>query len=198
MDGNQIPLIDDTAHQGADPVRPLTQPQAAALVGVTTRRINQIANEGDPPPAVQDKHGRVLAYPCTDFGKWLRARWARDAGVTSNGEIFDEKLERARLNHHQANIAALNEAERRSELLPAETVTAIGAAMVTAARAQVLAVHSKIRQRFPDVDTDLADAIEELCLEALEELGHDGNTDDLAHRVEAHLRDLAATTDADR
>lgn len=198
MNDDQIPLIDEAAPAGNDPVRPLTQTQAAALLGVSTRRVQQIQHEADPPPMIQDKFGRALGYPPGLYGKWLRSVWARDAGVTSNGEIYDEKTEKARLLFHQANLAALNEDVKRAELLPADTVVAVGSAMVAAARAQLLGIHSKIRSRFPGTDTaDIADAVEELVKEALEELSSNEHTNDLVQRVGAHLRGVEATADAD-
>lgn len=197
MADDQLSLIDDSEHRGADPVRPLTQTQAAALLGVTTRRIGQIQNSDNPPPMIPDKFGRALGYSCHEYGAWLRARWTAEIGVTGDGLVLDEKTEKARLLHHQANIAQLTEATRRHKLLPATAVVEVGVGMVIAARAQVLAIPSKVRQRFPDVDSDVTDAIEELLTEALEELGSHERATDLAGRVEAHLLGMEAAAEAD-
>lgn len=103
---------------------------------------------------------------------------------------FDLTEERARLAHHQANNEALKEKQLSGELLPAELVIELGAALVAAARAKVLAIHSKCRSRFPGLDQDLADEIEDLSREALSELGSDGIPADLRRRFAPAIRRL--------
>lgn len=49
-------------------IETLSQAQAAAMAGITTRRLRQMAHEKNPPP--QTPNGR---YPCESFSAWLKA-----------------------------------------------------------------------------------------------------------------------------
>ena len=90
----------------------LSQSQVAALAGITARRIRQMHTEGIAPPKCPE------GYRVDDVQAWLEHRWAQQ--VTA-GNLSDE---RARLIHHQANLAALEEAAKRQNLIPAETARA--------------------------------------------------------------------------
>ena len=63
----------------------LTQPQAAALLGVSARRLRQRDSEENPPP--KDAAGR---YPCKLYGEWLKRDWRRGLGVTDDGTAYDQ------------------------------------------------------------------------------------------------------------
>lgn len=117
----------------------LTQAQAAALVGVTTRRIRQRSKEDNPPP--QDEAGQ---YPCEAFGKWMVDDFRRGLGIAEDGTVYDYDLERARLTHHQANSAALEEDAKRGRLIPAEQVKQTWSDLVASARAKLLALPSRL------------------------------------------------------
>lgn len=177
------------------PVRNLTQPQAAALLGVSARRLQQIAETDDTVPTEYDSHGRVKGYPPEQFANWLRGRWAKNAGVAADGRVFDEKIERARLLHHQANNEALKEEINRGELIPAPLVIELCSALVAASRTKVLALHSKLRSRFPGVDEKIANEVETLSHEALRELGSDGIPAELRRRIAPHIRRLESAAD---
>jgi phage terminase Nu1 subunit (DNA packaging protein) len=131
--------------------------------------------------------GRPQGYPTEAFGRWLRARWAAEFGVSSSGEVYDEKLERARLLHHQANREAMKEAEDRGEYVPAGIVAEFGAATVNATKTRILAIASKLRGRFPDVPQSMIDALDDLHREALQELGEDGLHAELRRRLSKHV-----------
>lgn len=165
-------------------VKPLTQRQAAALLGVTERHFRRIcAEEASGPTQIVGNGKQVAGYPCEPFGQWLRARWAKDIGATADGEVYDEKVERARLLHHQANNEALKEQVNRGELIPAPLVLELGSAVLAATRTKVLAIHSKLRQRFPGIDKAIAEETERLSREALQELGDDGLPSEVRRRI---------------
>ena len=117
----------------------LTQAQAAALLGVTTRRIRQRSKEDNPPP--QDEAGQ---YPCEAFGKWMVDDFRRGLGIAEDGTVYDYDLERARLTHHQANSAMLEEQAKRGALIPAEQVKNTWADLVASARSKLLALPSRL------------------------------------------------------
>jgi hypothetical protein len=78
-------------------------------------------------------------------------------------------------------------------LLPADLVISLGAALVAAARAKVLAVPSKVRGRFPALDKEVCDEVEQLTKEALTELGSDGLHADIRRRIAPAIRRLDAS-----
>jgi phage terminase Nu1 subunit (DNA packaging protein) len=172
--------------------KPITQQQGADILGVTLRHFSRLMKEPGAPPKLVNSDGRSTGLRCEEFGVWLRARYAAEMGVGDDGKIYDEKLERARLLHHQANNEALKEAVNRGELLPADLVIGLGAAIVSAARAKVLAVPSKVRGRFPALDKEVCDEVEQLVKEALTELGSDGLHADIRRRIAPAVRRLDA------
>lgn len=67
------------------------------------------------------------------------------AGRASSEEgEYDLVAERARLAHHQANIAALDEDVKRKTLIPAEQVKAKWQDMKASARARLLALPTRV------------------------------------------------------
>lgn len=66
------------------------------------------------------------------------------AGRSSEKCEFDLTAERARLSHHQANIAALDEEVKKKTLIPAEHVKARWSDMLAAFRARMLALPSRM------------------------------------------------------
>lgn len=77
----------------------LTQDQAAALVGLTTRRLRQLEAEGEG--ALRDLDG---TYPARQFGEWIRGR-------------IDAGSDKERLIRAQADIAEMDAAEQRREVV---------------------------------------------------------------------------------
>lgn len=87
-------------------------------------------------------------------------------------EVLDIVAERARLTHHQANIAELDESVKRGELIPAEVVEQVWSDMVASFRAKCLSIPTKAAHQFVAL-TDLSeiqDALKEHLAEALTEL----------------------------
>lgn len=91
----------------------LTIQQQAAILAVTQRRISQLRSEGLPnDPAA--------------FGNWWRDR----EGATS--AKLDAAAEKARVDHHRANLLALEQGEAERRLIPAaEVEAAVGLAFGT-------------------------------------------------------------------
>lgn len=136
------------------------------------------------------KDGNALLYESRDALPLLYK-------VADGPRLYHLEEERARLAHHQANNEALKEKQLNGELLPAELVIDLGSALVGAARSKVLAIHSKIRSRFPGVEQELADEIETLSREALTELGSDGIPADIRRRIAPAIQRLEPTTKPD-
>lgn len=150
----------------------LTQPQAAALLGVSPRRLRQRDSEENPPP--KDAAGR---YPCKQYGEWLKRDWRRGLGVTDDGTAYDYDAERARLTHHQANNAALDEEVKKGQLVPVELVRQHWQGLLASARAKLIALPVRVASSCSGRDsTELETEARRIVYEAMEELasGKDG------------------------
>lgn len=119
----------------------INQKTAAELLGVTPRRLRQIENENpdDPPP--RDEQGQ---YPARQFGAWLRQQWRASVGFADDGKVYDYDSERARLTHHQANTAEMEDQKKRGELIPAADVQQYWSDLVSNARSRLLSLPSRI------------------------------------------------------
>ena len=67
-------------------------------------------------------------------------------------ENLDATKERARLTHHQANIAALDERARSGELVSREEVLQDWASMIAAAKAKLLSMPAKLSTIIASLD----------------------------------------------
>lgn len=145
--------------------------QASDLLGVSNRRIFQLAKEPDPPPV--DSAGR---YPCREFGEWFRAKALKDAGVVKDGDGYVVTAEKARLLFHQANIAAMEEEVKRQNLIPAELVQQHWENMAANTRGKLLNLPGRLAAKVVGAQT-LQDAEREamnLIRETLIELSGNG------------------------
>ena len=84
-----------------------TQREIASHLGLSVARIQQLQYAGTIPK------GASLDSAREAYLHWLRSRIKDKSTVNA---------ERARLLHHQANLAAIEEEARRSKLIPADEV----------------------------------------------------------------------------
>lgn len=145
--------------------------QLAELIGVSRRRVFQMAHEGNPPPV--DQAGK---YPCKDTGAWIRQRILAELGVSSTGEVYDLNAEKARLTYHQANISALEEEIKRKNVIPADTVQEHWEGLVANTRAKLLNLPGRLATKVVGAATiqDAEREARELIHEALQELATSG------------------------
>ncbi len=164
----------------------LTQTKFAEHVGASRQAIGKLVQSG-----ILDL-GRGIDYARTQYCEHLREV---AAGRQSSEADYDLTAERARLAHHQANNEALKEAQVHGDLLPAELVIELCSGLVGAARAKLLAVHNKIRNRFTDLPQETVDEIQQLHHEALEELGSDGLPPEIRRRIQRHIERMEAAAE---
>lgn len=173
----------------------ITGPQAAELLGVTTRRLYQIAKEADPPP--KDSAGK---YPCREYGDWLRKRHLDSLGVQTDGEVLDLTAERARLAKAQADKTELEVEQLHGRLIPADLVIATWQALIAAARARLLSLPTKTAHvviaatELPEIEA----AIKDQVYEALKELDSDGLPDSVRDLLASGSGGMEAATKPDR
>ena len=141
---------------------PLTHEQAAALAGVTIRRLYQIVDdEPDGPRRSSPGH-----FDCKAFGEWLEKRRAPD----------NFQAERTRLTKAQADKAEIEAAELARELVRTEDVKLTWGELVAAVRAKLLSLPSKLAPLLaPPGRVAEAQALAETMVhEALSELAGSG------------------------
>lgn len=174
----------------------VTKKDIAAFFGKTERTIYDWENAGMPVYSRGDS-ATPNQYESTDVLNWyIRWRISKQV-VTVGGESYDNKVENARLRHHQANNEALKEAETAGRLLPVEEVIDLGRAMVNAAKTKFSGMASRVRQSYPDVDNEIISIIEQTSQEALEELGRDGIPPQYRERISKYRTELDAGEEAE-
>lgn len=146
--------------------------QLSELTGQDRRTINRRLKSLTP-----QKQGRANLYESTEALPLLY-------GVEREGPVLDLSQERAGLAREQRLVAEIRRKEASGELIPAQIVVELGAALVAAARSKLLGIHSKIRSRYPELSPDIPDDFEQLIIEALSELGNNGIPRDLQARIQ--------------
>ncbi len=146
--------------------------QLSELTGLDRRTINRRLKTLKPR-----KEGRANLYESTEALPLLY-------GVEREGPVLDLSQERAAWAREQRLVAEMKRREIAGELIPAQLVVDLGASLVAAARSKMLAIHSKIRSRYPEIPPDIPDDVEQLIIEALGELGNNGIPKDLQARIQ--------------
>lgn len=135
--------------------------QLAALLGLTTRRVNQLAEEGI---AVREKHGEFNGPASVQAYIDSLTNRSKD----QEGKI-DKEREEARLKKEQADTQEFKNAKLRKELLPIEEVTRAWSEQITSIRSGLLAVTSRVRQRV-SLSTEDAAILDEEIRDAMTKL----------------------------
>lgn len=136
--------------------------QLALLLGLTTRRVNQLAEEGI---MVRVAHGVF------DGSASVQNYIAQVSNRAKEKETdIDEAREAARLKSEQADNWELRNAKMRKELLPVDDVARIWSEQITSIRSGLLAVVSRVRQQIslsPEdavvLDEEIRDAMSKLA-----------------------------------
>lgn len=140
------------------------------IFGVAPKTITEWQSEGMPVHA-QGGRGVPSQYDTRACIDWFVAR-----GALSEG--YDLTAERARLAHHQANIAALDEDVKRKTLIPAEQVKSKWQDMQAAARARLLALPTRVAASCVGRDEiEIEREARDIVNQALEELARGDGTD---------------------
>ncbi|AVM76212.1 terminase small subunit, Nu1 [Magnetospirillum gryphiswaldense] len=116
-----------------------TQPIAviAKLLDLTERRVQQLGRDGTIPKAERGRYdlvGAVQGY----------VRYLRDQASRNQGGPADFGAERARLVKAKADLAEMEAAERRDELLPATAVEDAWTEILARLRARLLVLPDRL------------------------------------------------------
>lgn len=118
---------------------------------------------------------------------------------SKDGNVYDTEVERARLTHHQANNEALREAERRGELVSADMVLSAWQEKLTAMRAKLLSMPTKLTPLVISADDTISieSLIRAAIHDALDELSGTGLPQDVEKRLAAIGRGITAAAEPD-
>jgi hypothetical protein len=103
-------------------------------------------------------------------------RAARPAAGAPRPDVPDYNESRARRESALADMAEIEVAERRGELVPVDEARADVVSRFTVVRTRLLGVPSRVAQRLPHLAGEVVPVLDELLREALEELALDGGT----------------------
>lgn len=136
----------------------------AKVLGLTIRRVRQLAAEG-----VIRKLGRGK-YPLAESVQ--RYLGLLDSGGRAGGKVLDYHRERARLTRINADRAELEELERRGKSIQAGLVEAAWTKILTLVRQRVLSLPDRAAAMVHDAETveEKRDVLWALAREVLEEL----------------------------
>lgn len=109
---------------------------------------------------------------------YIRNLREQASGRSSDDSAYDLVSERARLAHHQANIAALDEETKRKTLIPAEQVRAKWQDMLASFRARLLSLPTRIAASCVGLDESAIEkAARDLVHQSLDELSRGDGVD---------------------
>lgn len=147
----------------ASNAQPITM--IARLLDLTERRVQQLSREGVIPKAERGRYelvGAVRGY----------VRYLRELALKADLGTADYGAERARLVKARADLAEMEAAQRRGELVPAEEVQEAWRDIVARLRARILVIPDKIAPQLHETDTIAAagEVVRRAIHEALSEL----------------------------
>ena len=161
--------------------------ELAMLLGLTTRRVNQLAEDG---VMVRLGHGEF------DGPASIQAFVAQAANrVKDKDAQIDKEREEARLKKEQADHWELKNARLRNELLPIDEVVRVWSEQISYVKSGMLSVVPRVRQRISLSNED-AEFIDQEIRKAMTKLAdgvdiYDADADDL----EEGDGDLSPTTE---
>lgn len=118
-----------------------SQKEVADHIDLTTRQVRTLLKSGVLPSG-SGAGGLNIDNCRLAYIRYLRGR--ATGKVDAKHEIHDQHKERARLTHHQANIASLEEGRIRGDLLSADEVSDAWEGVITSFRAKILALPIKL------------------------------------------------------
>lgn len=143
----------------------------AKLVGVSPGRVSQMVADGmpvDPNGRIDVARGKLWIQ--ANVSPTRSAAQARTDPELPFAATRDASAERVRLLREQADHAALKNAEKRRELLPASEVERAWANVLRDVRAAMLALPSRIQQRLSHLSAAEIDLIDREIRDVLSEV----------------------------
>lgn len=145
-----------------------TQKEVADHIDLSVRQVQNLLKSGVLPTAV----GKGLDVEACRLAYIRHMRGKVTGQVASSPGELDAQEERARLTHHQANIAALEEQELSGELLRRDSVVAEVTEAIANCRAKLITLPPKMASVVVAMDDlqEVRTALQAGVYEALDEL----------------------------
>ena len=138
----------------------------ARLLDLTERRVQQLASEGIIPKASRGK------YDLVESVRRYIGQLRLQVEASPSGKVTVLEDERARLTRAKADLAELDERERRDELVPAVQIEKFLLAILSRVRQGVLTLPSRAAPKAHDAKTipQVERIILDCCHEVLKEI----------------------------
>jgi hypothetical protein len=170
-------------HRGVSHVAVSKAIAAGRLTASVVRDERGAPKIGDPELADREWAANTrprVDYPATDLPGDLPSHAPRTARPPAAGaprpDVPDYNESRARRESALADMAEIEVAERRGELVPVAEARADVVSRFTVVRTRLLGVPSRVAQRLPHLAGEVVPVLDELLREALEELALEGGT----------------------
>ena len=164
----------------------VTKPAVALMFGVDERTVVRWQKDKtDPlPVAVRGSRGVPHQYDLAALLSWDRRRHMAETG---DGQVYDFQKEKARLTHSQAEKAALEVAQIRGELIPAEIVAETWTESIINMRSRILGMPAKVAPQVQAAESldEVREILTVAAYEALNEIATDDLTDEQIARIES-------------
>lgn len=145
--------------------RPVTAAELGEFLGLSSRAIRSLADEGHVVRAPEKARYR-LAESVRTYCAHIREIAAGRGGASGVSTLT---AERARLAREQADAAAIKNAAARGEMIPASKAAAEWRGILTGVRARVLAIPSRVRLALPHLTLAEVEIVEREVRDALTE-----------------------------
>jgi phage terminase Nu1 subunit (DNA packaging protein) len=165
-----------------DATRPMSLREYARRRGVSAEAVSKAVMTGrlsscvvrvDGQPKIADPAAADREWDATTRPTAGSAAAAPDAGGSASAYQTSRALREAaaaRREAAQADMAELELAERRRQVVDAERARADVIAAFSLVKTRLLGIPSRVAQRRPDLQGDLVELLDEMIREALEEL----------------------------
>lgn len=147
-------------------------------LGCTHQGLAKAAREGRLTAGVRVEEDRVVLVDAEAAAAQWRAGSVARAGAEPTDANAAYLAARARRESALADMAEIDVAEKRGELVSVDEAESHWANVVTMIKTKILGVPSRLAQRMPRIASDVVPILESMLREALEEIA-DVNGDDL-------------------
>lgn len=141
-------------------------PKLAQILGISDRRIRALESEGVVTKLDRGKYDLV-----NSVRSYINYQIELVKSRQATGTLLEEQT---RLTKLKADTAALELDLLQAESIPVGEVVSLWQHIVTAARTRMLAIHSTVKTKHPDLDLGIVASMEELIRECMEDMSHDG------------------------
>ena len=173
----------------------VNQTELSKFLSVNKRTLGIWQKEEKFPVLLAGKVGSGNVYDTAQVIGWLIERELRQYAQPESSETGGEQ--RYNYNNEKGRLAKLQADEKQisinvalSKLLPIDVVLPMCQNVINSAKAQLLGVHVDVKSRYPELDYEIIETIEELITQALQTLGEEGVPEQLKDYMEKSAENI--------